>query len=85
MLKASDNNLVISLERRKRYKHRPVKGYKPLCSFVINMDEVLQTQLGGEVTLVDKHGHASARILIQSIASLPMIVNGGFKGWRWQH
>eukprot|EP00045_Choanoeca_perplexa_P011411 m.121000 g.121000 ORF g.121000 m.121000 type:complete len:809 (+) comp15624_c0_seq1:47-2473(+) len=74
-LKANDNNLVISLERRKRYKHRPVKGYKRLCSFVISMDEVLQTNLGGDVTLVDKHGQASARVVIQGIASLPMIVS----------
>ncbi|EGD80846.1 hypothetical protein PTSG_11728 [Salpingoeca rosetta] len=50
------NIVTISIQRRKRYKHRPIKGYKTLGTSTINLSQVLQHDFSGQVEMVDKEG-----------------------------
>ncbi|VDN18850.1 unnamed protein product [Gongylonema pulchrum] len=52
-LKRKANILQILVQRRKRYKNRPILGYKTLAIGTINLSEVLQNSCIREVTLFD--------------------------------
>ena len=59
------------------YKHRPLKGYKTLCRGHVNLTEVLQRDMAGDLTLVDKSGVPMAVLSIQHLKSSPG-TGGGF-------
>ncbi|KAK8781486.1 hypothetical protein V5799_017174 [Amblyomma americanum] len=48
---AGANQLLVTLQRRKRYKNRAMLGYKTIASGAINMAEVLQRPLDRELEL----------------------------------
>uniref|UniRef100_A0A915PWL6 Phosphofurin acidic cluster sorting protein 1 n=1 Tax=Setaria digitata TaxID=48799 RepID=A0A915PWL6_9BILA len=52
-LKRKGNILHILLQRRKRYKNRPILGYKTLAVGTINLSEVLQNCSVREISLFD--------------------------------
>ncbi|EFO18911.2 hypothetical protein LOAG_09584 [Loa loa] len=52
-LKRKGNILHILLQRRKRYKNRPILGYKTLAVGTINLSEVLQNCSVREIALFD--------------------------------
>ncbi|VDK84394.1 unnamed protein product [Litomosoides sigmodontis] len=52
-LKRKGNILQILLQRRKRYKNRPILGYKTLAVGTINLSEVLQNCSVREIPLFD--------------------------------
>lgn len=53
------------------YKHRPLKGYKTLCRGTVDLTEVLQRDMAGKLTLVDKAGTPVAVLEIQQLTSHP--------------
>lgn len=78
-LKRDGNKLLILLQRRKRYKNRTMLGYKTLAEGVINMAQVLQTQMDLELELIsDKaekyggHSVALARVSVVALSSQPV-------------
>ncbi|XP_036737971.2 phosphofurin acidic cluster sorting protein 2 isoform X2 [Manis pentadactyla] len=75
-LKRDGNKLQIMLQRRKRYKHRTILGYKTLAAGAINMAEVMQhPSEGGQVlSLCSSIKEASVRVAeiwIFSLSSQP--------------
>ncbi|XP_058438268.1 phosphofurin acidic cluster sorting protein 2 isoform X2 [Marmota monax] len=76
-LKREGNKLQIMLQRRKRYKHRTILGYKTLAAGSVNMAEVMQhPSEGGQVlSLCSNIKEASvkvAEIWIISLSSQPI-------------
>ncbi|XP_054153374.1 phosphofurin acidic cluster sorting protein 1-like [Oppia nitens] len=77
-LKRSGNQLQIMIQRRKRYKHRAILGFKTLAFGVINMAEVLQRSTNSEelelIANTKELGKNAtiARILISSLKSQPI-------------
>jgi hypothetical protein len=48
-----------------------LKGYKTLCRGLVNLTEVLQRDMAGDLTLVDKAGVPMAVLTIQHLKSSP--------------
>ncbi|KAJ1070047.1 hypothetical protein K5549_020490, partial [Capra hircus] len=76
-LKREGNKLQVMLQRRKRYKHRTILGYKTLAAGSVNMAEVLQQPAeGGQVlSLCSNVKEATvkvAEIWIFSLSSQPI-------------
>ena len=78
-LKRSGNQLQIMIQRRKRYKHRAILGFKTLAFGLINMAEVLQrcSQSEKELELIASikelgKNEVVAKILVSSLKSLPV-------------
>uniref|UniRef100_A0AAR2J2T5 Phosphofurin acidic cluster sorting protein 2 n=1 Tax=Pygocentrus nattereri TaxID=42514 RepID=A0AAR2J2T5_PYGNA len=71
-LKRDANRLQIMLQRRKRYKHRTILGYKTLALGVINMAEVMQHPTdGGQILgLHSNMKDVAARVAEISVFSL---------------
>lgn len=74
------NQLLVTLQRRKRYKNRAMLGYKTIATGAINMAEVLQRPLGRELELQpqpgggsnEEAGPAMARVQLDSLSSQPV-------------
>lgn len=76
------NQLLVTLQRRKRYKNRAMLGYKTIATGAINMAEVLQRPLGRELELQppagsgggagEECGPAVARVQLDSLSSQPV-------------
>lgn len=75
------NQLLVTLQRRKRYKNRAMLGYKTIATGAINMAEVLQRPLGRELELQpqpgggsssEEAGPAMARLQLDSLSSQPV-------------
>lgn len=77
------NQLLVTLQRRKRYKNRAMLGYKTIATGAINMAEVLQRPLGRELELQpqpgsgggtggEESGPAVARVQLDSLSSQPV-------------
>ncbi|ESO10014.1 hypothetical protein HELRODRAFT_167851 [Helobdella robusta] len=75
-LKRDGNRLQIMLQRRKKYKHRTILGYKILASGQINMSQVLQHPVDQELNLhspsKDGKSEAVAKVAIMSLSSQPV-------------
>ena len=78
-LKRSGNQLQIMIQRRKRYKHRAILGFKTLAFGIINMAEVLQkcSNVEKELEIIANikelgKNEVVAKILISSLKSLPV-------------
>ncbi|CAG9534066.1 unnamed protein product [Cercopithifilaria johnstoni] len=77
-LKRKGNILHILLQRRKRYKNRPILGYKTLAIGTINLSEVLQNCSVHEIALFDpivekeiQNVNPMGRLVIGSCQSQP--------------
>ena len=79
-LKRSGNQLQIMVQRRKRYKHRAILGFKTLAFGLINMAEVLQrsSNVEKELELINANikelgkNEIVAKILVSSLKSQPV-------------
>eukprot|EP00043_Microstomoeca_roanoka_P017835 m.187522 g.187522 ORF g.187522 m.187522 type:complete len:772 (+) comp16713_c2_seq2:202-2517(+) len=65
----TSNQLTISIQRRKRYKHRPIKGYKSLASAVVNLSQILQRDFSGSIEVLDKDGQVFGILTIKEITT----------------
>ncbi|KAH7939087.1 hypothetical protein HPB52_005440 [Rhipicephalus sanguineus] len=77
------NQLLVTLQRRKRYKNRAMLGYKTIATGAINMAEVLQRPMDRELELLaseDTGGGggggaaptAVGRVQLDSLSSQPV-------------
>lgn len=69
-----ENKVEVAVQRRKRYKHRPVKGFKTLAKAYIDMSQILQSpQPSLELSLVSKaSGEPVARVELSGVSCLPV-------------
>ncbi|KFD47584.1 hypothetical protein M513_11548 [Trichuris suis] len=67
-VKKQNNRLLVMLQRRKKYKNRPMLGYKTLAVGAINLTDVLQSVGLRELTLhSDDEANPAARLCILSL------------------
>ncbi|XP_052272960.1 phosphofurin acidic cluster sorting protein 1-like isoform X2 [Dreissena polymorpha] len=74
-LKRDGNKLQVMLQRRKRYKNRPIIGYKTLAIGHLNMAEVLQHSSSKELSLYTDgkdHKILVAKVGMLNISSTPI-------------
>ncbi|GAB6022099.1 hypothetical protein CHUAL_006242 [Chamberlinius hualienensis] len=74
-LKRGGNYLQIMLQRRKRYKNRPMLGYKTLAVGLVDMDQVLQRSQDKELELFVENKEKStfvAKISVLNLSSQPV-------------
>lgn len=74
-LKRDGNILQVMLQRRKRYKNRPIIGYKTLAVGQLNMAEVLQHAGNRELPMyagVKDHKNVVAKVMMLNISSSPV-------------
>ncbi|XP_063606324.1 phosphofurin acidic cluster sorting protein 1-like isoform X3 [Penaeus indicus] len=74
-LKREGNTLQIMLQRRKKYKHRTILGFKTLAVGVINMSQVLQRPVDRELELYSEgkeKGVSLAKVTMVSLSSQPV-------------
>ncbi|XP_053407939.1 phosphofurin acidic cluster sorting protein 2-like isoform X4 [Mercenaria mercenaria] len=74
-LKRDGNKLQVMLQRRKRYKNRPIIGYKTLAVGQLSMAEVLQHTGNREMSLytdIKDHKNVVAKVMMLNISSSPV-------------
>uniref|UniRef100_A0A5S6R4D5 Phosphofurin acidic cluster sorting protein 2 n=1 Tax=Trichuris muris TaxID=70415 RepID=A0A5S6R4D5_TRIMR len=77
-VKQRSNRLTVMLQRRKKYKNRPMLGYKTLAAGAINLTDVLQRVELRELNLYSDEAQAdpsskpAARLCILSLSSQPI-------------
>ncbi|XP_060570986.1 phosphofurin acidic cluster sorting protein 2-like isoform X2 [Ruditapes philippinarum] len=74
-LKRDGNKLQVMLQRRKRYKNRPIIGYKTLAVGQLSMAEVLQHTDNREMALytdIKDHKNVVAKVTMLNISSSPV-------------
>ena len=72
-LKRGGNILQIRVQRRKRYRNRPLGGYKTLAMGTVEMSHVLQACYQGEVRLYSgKPPQPLAAVTVGSLTSTPV-------------
>lgn len=76
-LKREENQLQIMLQRRKKYKHRTILGFKTLAVGIINMSQVLQKRLDLELELFGDQKEKSGpvplgKVFMLSLTSQPV-------------
>ncbi len=69
-LKRGGNVLQIRLQRRKRYRNRPLGGYKSLAIGTVDMSSVLQHSFQGPVKLYsEKVPEHVAEVMVGNLSS----------------
>ncbi|XP_019630943.1 PREDICTED: phosphofurin acidic cluster sorting protein 1-like isoform X9 [Branchiostoma belcheri] len=82
-LKRDSNKLQIMLQRRKRYKNRPVLGFKTLAVGLVNMAQVLQRPMDSDLTMYSKESKSHvAAVRIVAMSSQPVDHEEGATGGR---
>lgn len=76
-IKRDGNRLLITLQRRKKYKTRTIMGYKTLAEGVIRMDAVLQKSMDMTVELHvpgkgNRPGCVLATVRAERVSSIPV-------------
>ncbi|CAC5390321.1 PACS2 [Mytilus coruscus] len=74
-LKRDGNNLQVMLQRRKKYKNKPILGYRILAIGQVNMDQVLQKNVDKELHLFSEakeHTKHVAQVRMVSLSSQPV-------------
>ncbi|KAL4237224.1 Phosphofurin acidic cluster sorting protein 1 [Mactra antiquata] len=74
-LKRDGNKLTVMLQRRKRYKNRPIIGYKTLAVGQLSMAQVLQQTENREMSLytdIKDHKNVVAKVMMLNISSSPV-------------
>lgn len=76
-IKRDGNRLLITLQRRKKYKTRTILGYKTLAEGVIRMDAVLQKSMDMTVELHapgkgNRPGCVLATVRAERVSSIPV-------------
>ncbi|XP_078592808.1 phosphofurin acidic cluster sorting protein 2-like isoform X9 [Branchiostoma floridae x Branchiostoma japonicum] len=82
-LKRDSNKLQIMLQRRKRYKNRPVLGFKTLAVGLVNMAQVLQRPMDSDLNMYSKESKSHvAAVRIVGMSSQPVDHEEGATGGR---
>ncbi|XP_078673333.1 phosphofurin acidic cluster sorting protein 2-like isoform X14 [Branchiostoma floridae x Branchiostoma belcheri] len=82
-LKRDSNKLQIMLQRRKRYKNRPVLGFKTLAVGLVNMAQVLQRPMDSDLNMYSKESKSHvAAVRIVAMSSQPVDHEEGATGGR---
>ncbi|KRX50467.1 Phosphofurin acidic cluster sorting protein 1 [Trichinella murrelli] len=75
-VKKQSNRLIVMLQRRKKYKNRPMLGYKTLAAGAINLTDILQNAVVRELTLYSDDPNCASKpagkLYILSLSSQPL-------------